>query len=417
MLFNTAGFLVFFIIVLTVYWIMPKQVRYIWLLAASYFFYMQWNAKYVFLLLFYTLITYFAGLYIEKVQGEEYKGRKTCIIFCIAVCIGLLCIFKYANFGISILNKGLTMADLNMIDWTSALILPVGISFYTLQTLGYLIDVYRGDIYAEKNLLRYALFVSFFPQLVAGPIERSKNLLKQLGKPKTFSYDNLRKGLLIMLWGMFIKVVIADRAAVLVDTVYGDIDTYKGLYIFIATLLFSIQIYCDFHGYSTIARGVALTMGIHLVDNFNAPYFSRSVKEFWRRWHISLSSWFRDYVYIPLGGNQKGDIRKQMNLLIVFGISGLWHGASIAFIFWGLLNGIYQVVADMIRPLKNAVRKRWGWEARFSSNLLGTISTFLLVSFAWLFFRAGEMDISLQMIDNMLSVRNWNILLTVLYTI
>lgn len=207
--------------------------------------------------------------------------------------------------------------------------------FFTLQSLGYLIDIYRGDIYAEKNYFKFALFVSFFPQLVAGPIERSKNLLKQLNTPKRFSYENLRRGFFLVVWGMFLKVVIADRAAIFVDSVYGNYYTYGGLYIVFATVLFSIQIYCDFHGYSTIARGVAMTMGYSLVENFNAPYFSQSVKEFWRRWHISLSSWFRDYLYIPLGGNRKGLMRKNLNLLVVFLVSGLWHGASFSYIFWG----------------------------------------------------------------------------------
>lgn len=234
---------------------------------------------------------------------------------CFVTCLGLLGIYKYANFFIQTANRLFAAVGKNQISWTSALVLPVGISFYTLQSLGYLIDVYRGDIYAEKNYLRFALFVPFFPQLVAGPIERSKNLLKQIGTAKKFSYENLKRGFLLIGWGMFLKMVIADRAAIFVDKVYADYHTYGGFYIILATFLFSIQIYCDFHGYSTIARGAALTLGYSLVENFNAPYLSGSVREFWRRWHISLSSWFRDYLYIPLGGNRKGKARRNINLM------------------------------------------------------------------------------------------------------
>lgn len=300
--------------------------------------------------------------------------------------------------------------------------MPVGISFYTLQALGYLIDVYRGDMDAEKNFLKYALFVSFFPQLVAGPIERSKNLLVQLRQPHSFSYENLRKGALLILYGLFLKMVIADRAAVIVDTVYQNSGVYPGFFIAVATIFFSIQIYCDFYGYSTIARGSALIMGIRLMDNFNAPYFSRSVKEFWRRWHISLSGWFRDYLYIPLGGNRRGKLKKEKNLLAVFAVSGLWHGASLAFVFWGILNGIYQVIEDVVEDIKAWLKKylqRWQGlsEKRedsipqpFSRKLFQTVLTFLLITFAWLFFRAGELDRAMGLLAGMFSVNNWMIL-------
>lgn len=307
----------------------------------------------------------------------------------------------------------LQLFNLHEVGWSPDILLPVGISFYTLQALGYLIDVYRGDIYAEKNFFKYALFVSFFPQLVAGPIERSKHLLTQLYESHSFQYDNLRKGLLLVLYGLFLKMVIADSAAIIVDTVYGDSAMYSGFYIIVATCFFAIQIYCDFYGYSTIARGSALIMGIKLIDNFRAPYFSRNIREFWHRWHISLSEWFRDYLYIPLGGSKKGMVRKQCNRLFVFAISGLWHGATLAFIFWGMLNGIYQVIEDIAARIKQVVRFAvCDTDAdRFSKRLFQRVFTFILVSFSWLFFRAGSLETSYEVLTNMFHTANPEIFL------
>ena len=308
------------------------------------------------------------------------------------------------DLAIQTLNRVGGIFHASPVTWDYHIILPVGISFYTLQSLGYLIDVYRGEIYVEKNFLRYALFVSFFPQLVAGPIERSKNLLKQLGTKHRLTYYNIRDGILLILYGLFLKMVIADRAAVWVDEVYSKPDVYQGFYIIFATILFAIQIYCDFYGYSTIARGSAQLMGISLMDNFNAPYYSKSVKEFWRRWHISLSSWFRDYLYIPLGGNRKGTIRKRINLMIVFTVSGLWHGASLAYIFWGMLNGIYQVAAEIKDAGKHFIRrvlKLPEGKDTFSARAGKTAITFFLVTFAWLFFRAGGFHAAMEVLTNM----------------
>lgn len=313
--------------------------------------------------------------------------------------------------GITYLNRLLRLLHLKETGWNTDILLPVGISFYTLQALGYLMDVYRGDIDAEKNFLKYALFVSFFPQLVAGPIERSKDLLAQLCESHPFQYDNLRRGILLILYGMFLKMVIADRAAVIVDRVYGDSAGYPGFYIVVATFFFAIQIYCDFYGYSTIARGSALIMGIRLTDNFKSPYYSRSIKEFWRRWHISLSGWFRDYLYIPLGGSRKGTVQKERNRLIVFAVSGLWHGASLGFVFWGMLNGIYQVLEDMAVKIKqatiSAVEK--SGSDRFSRRLFQTVCTFVLITFTWLFFRAGSLRSSYEVLVNMFSTANLEI--------
>lgn len=407
MLFNSIEFLIFFPITVFIYYVLPPKVRYIWLLVASYYFYMQWNPAYVLLLFSSTIVTYVGGLILEKT--ENASKRKICLISVLVINLLILGYFKYANMFMGYLNKAITIAGKQEIPWDNSIILPVGISFFTLQSLGYLIDVYRKEIYAEHNLLRYALFISFFPQLVAGPIERSKNLLKQLAVPKKFSYENLRRGLLIMLYGFFLKVVIADRIAIFVDTVYDDPVTYTGFYIVIATICFALQIYCDFYGYSTIAKGVALTMGIILMDNFNAPYFSKSVKEFWRRWHISLSTWFRDYLYIPLGGNRKGTIRKYLNLLIVFGVSGLWHGASLAFVIWGALHGIYQIFESIFCRIFNKlyVEKSNKETKTFTNKFLKLIITFALVCFAWLFFRANGLSNAKVVLSEMIHHRNW----------
>lgn len=331
MLFNSGKFLIFFPIVTLIYFILPKKIRQYWLLIASWYFYMCWNAGYIVLILYSTVITYISGLLIEK---NKLK-KKFIVAGSFILNLAVLFYFKYFNFGLGMLTKLLAYIHVSVNVPQFDVILPVGISFFTFQALSYTVDVYRGDIYAEKNFFKYALFVSFFPQLVAGPIERSKNLLKQISEPKTFDYDRTRDGILLMLWGYFLKMVLADRIAIFVDTVYGDVSVYSGYYIALATILFAFQIYCDFAGYSIIAMGTARIIGIQLMDNFESPYFATSVAEFWRRWHISLTSWFRDYLYIPLGGNKKGKIRKYANEMIVFLASGLWHGASVSFVIWG----------------------------------------------------------------------------------
>lgn len=397
MLFNSFNFLLFFPAVVLVYFLIPQKVRYLWLLGASYYFYMCWNPKYVLLLLFSTAVTFLGGLAIER-----FQAKKLFLTLTVVTNLTVLFAFKYFEFALSNLNLLLERFHIKAVDPGFSLLLPVGISFYTFQALGYTIDVYRKEIYAEKNFFRYALFVSFFPQLVAGPIERSKNLLKQMEEPHSFDYLRMRKGLLIMLWGYFLKLVIADRAAIFVNAVYGDYHTYGGLYIVVATLLFAVQIYCDFAGYSTIARGAALVMGFRLMENFEAPYFSKSVAEFWRRWHISLSGWFKDYLYIPLGGNRKGTLRKQINLFIVFLVSGLWHGAAWNFVIWGGLNGIYQVLGM--------------WKEKASQKLKGRrskadfIFTFILIDFAWLFFRADSIGDAFAMLQSICNVRNFAVL-------
>lgn len=341
MLFNSIDFLMFFPIVCMAYFIMPKGKRYIWLLLASYYFYMSWNARYALLLFGSTAVTYLAARLIGCFNDNEkwdlkrrQNGKKLCVACSLIINLGILFFFKYYNFAMDFVSAAAGRFNIAISAPVFDVLLPVGISFYIFQALGYTIDIYRGGK-AEKNFLRYALFVSFFPQLVAGPIERSENLLKQLREGHDFSFERMKDGLLLMLWGYFMKLVIADRIAIFVDAVYGDMDKYGGLYIVIASVLFAFQIYCDFAGYSTIASGAARIMGFQLMENFNCPYFSRSVGEFWRRWHISLSSWFRDYLYIPLGGSRRGRGRALINLLSVFLASGLWHGADLTYLAWG----------------------------------------------------------------------------------
>lgn len=420
MLFNTINYLIFFSLVFLVYYICPQKIRYIWLLAASYYFYMNWNPFYVFLLFGCTIITYLSARIIEsnRITSQRKIVRTSTLSICIFVLLAILGYFKYYDLFLGYANRLLGHFSTVQLSRHFEVLLPVGISFYILQSLGYVIDVYRGDVPSEKNFLRYALFVSFFPQLVAGPIERSKNLLSQLSNPSKLTWDSFRKGVLLIFYGVFCKVVIADRIAIIVQTIYADTASYPGFYTLYAAILFSFQIYCDFYGYSTIARGSALLLGVQLVDNFNAPYYAQSVKEFWQRWHISLSSWFRDYLYIPLGGNRKGLLRRDLNLLFVFGVSGLWHGASLSFIIWGLLNGIYQVISSAWNKILIHLRK---WicfntsnltqgQNRFSSRLLHRIFTFALITVTWIFFAAGSLEKSVQIFKDLISVNNWYVI-------
>ena len=326
MLFNSFDFVVFFPIVLLVYFVIPKKTRYIWLLVASYYFYMGWNAVYALLLLFSTVITYFSGLLLAKLKDKERK-KKLVVAGCVIANFGILFVFKYLSFAAGTVIQIANSFGARWEEPEINLLLPVGISFYIFQAVGYMIDVYRKQIEAEKNFFRYALFVSFFPQLVAGPIERSKNFLPQiqnLHKVKLWDFDRIRSGALIMLYGYIMKMIIADRAAIFVDTVYAidNYEDYAGFTVLVAAILFSVQIYCDFAGYTFIAIGAARIMGVSLMNNFNAPYFAASIKEFWDKWHISLSSWFRDYLYFPLGGSRKGKFRKYLNIFIVFAVSG-----------------------------------------------------------------------------------------------
>lgn len=338
MTFNSYEFLLFFPVVIIVYFIIPKKIRCLWLLGASYYFYMCWNPQYAILIAVSTISTYLSGilLNIMNVKGNV-KFKKVVVWISVAVNLGILAFFKYSNFIVYNLNIAIERINVKSIS-TFDIVLPVGISFYTFQALSYTIDVYRGNVKVEKNILRYALFVSFFPQLVAGPIERSKNLLSQIDEMDCFhlwNLDSFSDGLILMLWGFFQKMVIADRVSIFVDNVYSQYWMYGTVELVIATIFFAIQIYCDFGSYSLIAIGAAKAMGFELMENFNTPYFSKSIKDFWRRWHISLSTWFRDYLYVPLGGSQCSRLKKYRNLMVTFIVSGLWHGASWGLILWG----------------------------------------------------------------------------------
>lgn len=398
MLFNSVDFLIFFPIVVLVYFIIPKKTRFIWLLITSYYFYMCWNVKYVFLLILSTVTTWLAGLIINACK--QTLGKKCAVAGCVFVNLGILVFFKYLDFLYDICNRILSVFHMQMAEKTFDILLPVGISFYTFQALGYIIDVYRGRVRPEGNILRYALFVSFFPQLVAGPIERSENLLQQVrevDKKQIWNYENVTDGLILMVWGLFVKMVISDRAAILVNTVFDNFYMYGTVSLVAGAIGFALQIYCDFMGYSVIAIGAARVMGFQLMENFNTPYFARSISDFWKRWHISLSTWFQDYVYIPMGGSRCSKGRKYFNLMVTMGISGLWHGASWSFVAWGILHGLYQVVGDATKRIRQSAYARWKVKTEsFSFQLAQIVSTFLLVDFAWIFFRAGSIGLALD---------------------
>ena len=393
MIFNSTDFLIFFPIVTLIYAIIPKKVKYIWLLVASYYFYMCWNAKYALLIAISTIVTYAAALAVEKVQ--EKKTKKWIIAGGFTVNLGILFFFKYFDFALANLNKALNIIHVQAIDNPFDILLPVGISFYTFQALGYMVDVYRGDCKAEKNILKYALFVSFFPQLVAGPIERSKNLFRQIHEcdnKNLMTPEKITEGFVMMLWGLFMKMVIADRVALFVTQVFDltfAIGTFEAV---LGAMGFALQIYCDFGGYSAIAIGAAKVMGFDLMENFNTPYFSMSIAEFWRRWHISLSTWFRDYLYIPLGGNRCSRIRKYFNLMVTFLVSGLWHGAAWTYVAWGAIHGIYQIVGDLWKPVRTRLNSFLHIKTEVFSYKFGRIlGTFALTTYAWIFFRAGSL--------------------------
>ena len=410
MLFNSYSFLMFFPVVVVIYFLLPKKVSYLWLLAASYYFYMGWNAKYALLLLLSTTITYLSGVllkWLKENRPDHIRAKKWVVAGSFVSNLAILFFFKYFNFTIESVNAILKHTSLPTVNTSLDVLLPVGISFYTFQALGYTVDVYRGEIEAERNFFRYALFVSFFPQLVAGPIERSKNLLNQLRHPKAFDYRRMSDGLLLMIWGYFLKLVIADRISIFVDNVYANVGIYDGKYLLLASVLFAFQIYCDFAGYSTIAIGTAEVMGFQLMDNFNSPYLSQSVAEFWRRWHISLSSWFKDYLYIPLGGNRKGKVRKYINIMIVFLVSGLWHGANWSYVVWGGLNGIYQVVGAIFTPVRNRIKEKLHLKkSPLPLVIIYMIVTFILVDFTWIFFRADNVQHAFAVIDSIFNMNN-----------
>ena len=380
------------------YFVLPKKIRWIWLLVSSYFFYMCWNAKYALLLAFSTLITWLSGLLIckaDKIIDEKkaVRCKKWAVAGSFILNLGILFFFKYFSFALGNINALLSLFGKGAIEPAFDVLLPVGISFYIFQALSYTADIYRKKVEPERNFFRYALYVSFFPQLVAGPIERSSNLLPQMRQVHTWDSKRVKKGLLIMAFGFFEKMVIADRAAIFVNSVFsGRLDLRPGIMELLAIFVFGIQIYCDFAGYSNIAIGAAKVLGFDLMENFDRPYFAGSVREFWRRWHISLSTWFKDYLYIPLGGSRKGKFRKYLNTMITFILSGLWHGANWTFVIWGALHGLYQVIGDILKPVKNFIVKITKVNPdSFGMKFIKGAFVYLLVNFTWLFFRAQSL--------------------------
>ena len=387
--FNSIEFLIFYPIVLLLNYIVPLKYRWIALLAFSYYFYMSWNPSLIFLILFTTLVSWVCSLIIEKTDKQAVK--KLCITVTLLICLGVLFFFKYYNFLANSFSALLTLFGTPNTDFTLNLILPVGISFYTFQTLSYAIDVYRGDVKTERHFGYYALFVVFFPQLVAGPIERPDNLIPQLKAEHKWNNEDALAGFKRMVVGFFKKVVVADLLANYVNVIYNDVENATGLGVVIASVMFAVQIYCDFSGYTDIAIGCARVMGYRLMQNFDRPYCAKSIKEFWNRWHLSLSTWFRDYLFFPLGGSRCSTLKRYRNVMIVFLVSGLWHGADWTFVIWGALHGVYQVLGYItINARKKMFEKfGWNWDSKWH-GMLQTAVTFVLADFAWIFFRANN---------------------------
>ncbi len=391
MLFNSFQFLFFFVLVWLLFLVTRGTARKIILLVASYYFYMCWSTRYIWVIWGITLIDYVAGLQIEK--AEQPARRRLYLGISLFCNLGLLVLFKYFNFLTGSFRAASHLFGLRYDPPLLAILLPVGLSFHTFQAMSYTIEVYRRRVPAEKRLLEYALYVAFFPQMVAGPIERPYELLPQFHREPRVSWEGVRSGMVQALWGLFKKMVLADNVADFVKLIYDTPRHFNGAALLVATLLFSIQIYCDFSGYTDIALGLARMMGYELRVNFMQPYFSRSVGEFWRRWHISLSTWFRDYVYIPLGGNRVKLPRHYANLMITFVVSGLWHGANWTFVAWGFLHGMYLIAAETSAPFAARLGRMLGLDrVPRLVNCCKTVFTFSLVTLAWIFFRANTLS-------------------------
>ncbi|MDH4202550.1 MAG: MBOAT family protein [Phycisphaerae bacterium] len=389
MQFNSIYFFIFFITVAGVYFLVPHRFRWFWLLISSYYFYMCWNVKYALLIATSTLVAYFCGLLTGK--ARSIFSKRLFLIISLVINLGFLFVFKYFNFFLDSIQKCVNVFSIQMSPIALKLLLPVGISFYTFQALSYTIDVYWGKIVPEKHLGKFALYVSFFPQLVAGPIERATHLLPQFSTQKNFDYDRIKHGFFLMMWGIFKKVVIADNLAMYVDSVYNNAQHHTGPTFLLATYFFAFQIYCDFSGYSDIAIGSAKILGYDLMQNFRQPYFATSTVDFWRRWHISLSTWLRDYLYIPLGGNKKSRNRMYINLLITMLLGGLWHGAVWTFVLWGAIHGILLIVSKVTFSWREKICERIGVPKPIVT-ILRIIITFNLICLTWVFFRANTVE-------------------------
>jgi D-alanyl-lipoteichoic acid acyltransferase DltB (MBOAT superfamily) len=405
MLFNSIEFAIFFPIAVTVYFLIAQRWRVHWLLAASCVFYMAFIPVYILILVVTILIDYVAGIYLERVQ-DPAKKKLLLWVSILSTCT-VLFIFKYFDFF-----TGSFVGFAALLGWhlprpVIAIILPIGLSFHTFQSLSYVVEVYRGNQKAEHNFIVYATYVMFFPQLVAGPIERPQNLLHQFWERHSFDYVRVTSGLRRMAWGFFKKIVVADRLALYVNDVYGAPQNFNGLQLTLATFFFAYQIYCDFSGYSDIALGAAEVLGFRLMENFRTPYYSLSISEFWRRWHISLSTWFKDYLYIPLGGNRVSKSRHILNLLITFTVSGLWHGANWTYVIWGFLNGLYLVVGWLTKDWRTRIFDSIGLkESSFVRKSLMLLSTFTLTCVAWIVFRAKNMSDAMYVFTHL--TKGWN---------
>ncbi|QSW87492.1 MBOAT family protein [Flavobacterium endoglycinae] len=405
MLFNSFNFALFLPVVFILYWFVTNKnlkIQNALLLISSYFFYSCWDWRFVFLLIFSTLLDYFSGIQIEK--SNNPNERKFWFWLSITINLGFLGVFKYFNFFADSLKDLISVFGFQVNMWSLKVILPIGISFYTFHGLSYVIDIYKKRINAEKNFIDYAVFVSYFPLLVAGPIERATHLLPQIKKKRIFNYDQAADGLRQILWGLFKKIVIADNCAVYANMIFNDSAHYSGSTLVMGAVFFAFQIYGDFSGYSDIALGTSRLFGIELLQNFSFPYFSRDIAEFWRRWHISLTTWFKDYLYIPLGGSRGGKWVQIRNTFIVFLVSGFWHGANWTFIIWGLLNAIYflpLLIFNKNRDHLEIIAYKSNWPS-FREIFLVLI-TFGLTVFAWIFFRANNIHHAFQYISGIFS--------------
>lgn len=406
MVFNSIEFLFFLPAVSVVYYVVPQKIKYIWLLVISYYFCMCWDPGFAVWLLASTLVTYTGGLILDVIRNkklkEEIKYKKVCLAVSVTLNLSMLFFYKYLEFFWQSAQWAMEKIGVTIVSPDLNLILPVGMSFYVFQGIGYMVDVYREEVPAEKNFLRYALFISFFPRLISGPIERSKSFLKQLDRPVLFEVDRVKRGLINFAWGLFLKIVIADRIANVINPVFHDYGNYHAMTYLVVIIMYAFQVYFDFEGYSLMAIGCAGILGYELKENFAAPYFSVSVQEFWRRWHISLTSWFRDYLYIPLGGNRKGTVRKHINTMIIFLTFGLWHGAGWNFVIWGGLNGFYIVCQDITKDIRKRVYERLHINTNgFVFKWFARMFVFLLIDFSWLFFRVESFGKAMDMISMM----------------
>ncbi len=390
MAFHSLDFFIFFAVTVVLYYLLPQKLQNPLLLISSYVFYAAYDIKLTLLLIVMTVVVYLITLYIDKCRMDEniHAHVKQWMSVGVIICLLPLVFYKYINLLCKILPKGIGYGQKPHLD----LLVPLGISFITFSLVSYVVDVYRGTINAEKDLIKFALFVAFFPKVVQGPIEKAGDILPQFDGKHSFNIVRFREGMLLALYGIFMKMVVADTAGIAVDRIYGRLSEYSGAAVLLATVLFTVQIYCDFAGYSLIAIGTARVLGINLQQNFRQPYFSSSVSEFWRRWHISLNRWLTDYIYIPLGGSRCSRNRRILNVLVTFAISGLWHGAAGGYIIWGLLNGMYVVAEFLFKTRVGEDRSKSSLFERYADNravlLFKRAVVFILIMFSWVFFRA-----------------------------